>query len=112
MKNGGKLSVYFRLAVLLPGFSLVSCDTLTKEFCGELTATRRQYVETLNKAYGKWMHVAQAPCYSNYLQIHCRAPAPTTTLDSIDRTSQQFDWQEVLVYDQHNKLIRGDTGSM
>lgn len=110
MKMVGKLSI--RLAVLLPGFLLVSCDTLTNEFCGELAGTRRQYVETLNKAYGQQMRVDQVPCYSNYLQIHCRTPVSTITLDSIERTSQLFDWQEVLVYDQIGRLIRGETGSM
>ncbi|TGE22191.1 hypothetical protein E5K00_18260 [Hymenobacter aquaticus] len=66
----------------------------------------------MNKTYAQQMRVDQVPCYGDYLQIHCLGPVSSATLDSIDRTAQQLDWIEVLVYDQGNNLIRGETGSM
>jgi|GEM_PF-5181612 len=98
--------------VALVIMTTASCDSLTNQVCGELSGKRKQYADTLNEAYASHLHAEQVPCYPNYLQVNCLSAVSAKTLDSVELSARQFDWDEVLVYDQQKALIRGDIGSM
>ncbi|WP_128396931.1 hypothetical protein [Botryobacter ruber] len=93
-------------------FSLSSCDWLTEKMCGEPKGDLRDFIQSVNTHYAESLELQQVPCYPNYAQITLKKEVNAKTLDSLDVELRRYDFTEVLVYNQNNKLIRGNTGSM
>ncbi|MES2733753.1 MAG: hypothetical protein V4714_18550 [Bacteroidota bacterium] len=93
-------------------YFLASCDWIEKIVCGEPSGEHKAFIDRINKQHSNKLSVTQVPCYPGYFQINCKSSVSSELLDEIDSSARKLDWNEILVYDKENKLIRGNTGSM